>query len=43
MDRANGEYNVAFFYFYKQEFVTANEASIQAQEIVKTEYASTGT
>lgn len=36
------QYNVAFFYFYKQEFAIANEASIQAQEIVKTEYALTG-
>jgi hypothetical protein len=37
------QYNVAFFYFYKQEFATAEEATSLAQEIVKTEYAATGT
>ncbi len=37
------QYNVAFFYFYKQEFDSANEASYRAQEIVKNEYSSTGT
>lgn len=36
-------YNVAFFYFYKQDFATAEEATSLAQEIVKTEYAATGT
>lgn len=37
------QYNVAFFYFYKKEFVTAREASAQAQEIIINEYASTVT
>lgn len=36
------QYNVAFFFFYKREFATAEEAAALAQEIVKTEYAATG-
>ncbi|MAD03405.1 MAG: hypothetical protein CMK65_07280 [Pseudoalteromonas sp.] len=36
-------YNVAFFFFYKQEFVSASEAFAQAQKIIKNEYKSTGT
>jgi hypothetical protein len=32
------EYNVAFFYLYKQEFATSAEAAALAQEIVQREY-----
>lgn len=37
------QYNVAFFYFYKEEFSSAKEAASKAQEIIKNEYASAGT
>jgi hypothetical protein len=37
------QYNVAFFFFYKRKFATVEEAISLAQEIVKTEYAATGT
>jgi phosphoenolpyruvate carboxylase len=37
------QYNVAFFYFYKQEFATAAEATKLAQEIVQKEYSATRT
>ncbi|HHQ4616751.1 TPA: hypothetical protein ACSPZX_003180 [Aeromonas veronii] len=35
------QYNIAFFYFYKQKFATAAEATALAQEIVKKEYSAT--
>ncbi|NYS76356.1 MULTISPECIES: hypothetical protein [Halomonadaceae] len=34
------QYNVAFFYFYKEEFNSAMEAASKAKKIVKNEYAS---
>ena len=34
------QYSVAFFFFYKQQFDNANEASCRAQEIVKNNYSS---
>jgi hypothetical protein len=37
------QYNVAFFYFYKEEFVSPKEAASKAQQIVKNEYASAST
>lgn len=36
-------YNVAFFYFYQEEFASPEEAAAKAQQIIKNEYASAGT
>lgn len=37
------QYNVAFFYFYKEEFASPKAAVSKAQKIVKNEYASAST
>ena len=37
------QYNVAFFYFYKQVLSSSDEAATLAKEIVQKEYSGTGT
>ena len=36
------KYNVAFFYFYKRDFATVEEAAFQAKKILKSEYGASG-